>query len=345
MPKVLSVTDDIDAIEIMVEIGKVSIEADAEIDHNSLRKSKPMDESTRMDDAISLNKQRKYPVVIANTLVRGGHYKATDESSTLSAQQLKILLYVISKLRPSETSEAPIAVTFTIRDFLEVCGCDASHLGGHNLRHIRQSIVDLESKYTWVGEQPVYWVSETGIDANNIVTVVLDKTVWPMLVQQVANYTMFPLRDILLMRSAYTIRLYAFLCSHVHMRNTVKLPIEELYWMLMGTPLYQDSMGTFLARVIDPAVRDINTYTPLKVNYDKIKDAGRGQKLLGLRFNIKQLSENENAPDRIRQELCLRNEIVELTFEKPKSATERRLKKENLQELRERLEDFSTIAV
>ena len=270
----------------------------------------------------TLEQQRSYVVAKANEIIRDSKFKITKEGNmALSAQQQKILLYVISKIKPHETSPEPVPITFNIREFLLVCGYSSQSIGGRNLTLVRNAIDELAGKHMWVEdtsvnkEHLVRWIADAVIDRrNSTCTLTLDRTFWPFLVNLANNYTSFPLREILLLKSGKSIILYELLRSYAFTNRPVTFEISDLYWKLMDTDKYLQNVGWLFQQVIDPAIDEINLYTSLKVRAEKLREGGRGRRVTGCRFYVQIIPDTDSLSPALAAERAMRNELVDTTF-------------------------------
>ena len=174
---------------------------------------------------------RQYLVVKSNTLIQKSRY-----SMPLSLQ--KAFTYILSLVRPPCKSkkytwpQELLTYSFDIRDYCRVCGINYS-AGGSGLAHAKHSLKALadESIYLDIGDDKEIlcrWIDEVEIDrGTKVATVRLGKHLSPYLFNLKERFTEYELWNILLMQSAYSIRLYELLKSYINLKE-VTFTVDEL---------------------------------------------------------------------------------------------------------------------
>lgn len=212
---------------------------------------------------------------------------------TLSTQQQKIVLYLISKIQPDDKEFK--RYQFSIVEFCRVCGIDYS--SGKNYKDVRKAIKDLHDKSIWVTlpdgrETLISWINKAYIEENNgVIEIRLDEDLRPYLLDLKRNYTQYELIYTLHFRSKYTIRLYELIQS-IHF-NTLEeyrrvYSLEELRGLLDAEG-YRDYKN-FKARVLLPAVKEINQYSEKILDFDEYK---KGKTVKAIGFTVKPKSTEE----------------------------------------------------
>jgi plasmid replication initiation protein len=223
----------------------------------------------------SIQAIRNYKVVKSNTLIQNSIYE-------LSAQEQKIIMYLISKVKPDD--EEFVAVEFDIIEFCSVCAIDT--MAGKNRKDILDAIKiiadkSIEVKLDKISEKVLQWLKEPHVDdITGAMKVKLDDVLKPFLLKLENNFTQFELVNILSMKSKYSIRLYEILKSYEYLK-TASFDIDELKILLSATNY--NTYKNFRVFAIDIAVKEINTLTDLKVSYEAIK---RGRKFISVIFSI-----------------------------------------------------------
>lgn len=225
--------------------------------------------------------QRGMVVVKANSLIQKSRYE-------LSLQEQRIILYLISKIKPDDTELKEMELS--IQDFSEICGLDYTS-GSNAYVYIKKTIKSLADKSEWISfdnnsETLVRWIDTAKIEkGKGIVKVGLSKTLMPYLLELKKQYTSYQLLNILPMTSKYSIRLYELLKSYSnlgHKRfNTDELKIR------LGAETYKD-ITNFKNRVLFPALKDIEQYGDIKVSLIVIKEKN---KIVGFEFIISPLED------------------------------------------------------
>lgn len=195
---------------------------------------------------------------------------------SLSLQQQKIILYLISQISPFD--EEFHTMKFPIRDFCKLCGITAD--SGKNQADLKKAIKEIADKSMWLQtgdgkEVLVRWIESPTIDHKaGIVTLRLHKEMQPYLLQLKENFTTYELIFTLRFRSKYSIRLYELLSSiHYHTLDSYShyFPLAELQ-RIIGSKC--ETWQKFKERALDPALEEINAYSNKTATYTIVK-AGR----------------------------------------------------------------------
>jgi plasmid replication initiation protein len=218
---------------------------------------------------------RTQKVVKANELIQ-------KRSQLLSLQEQKIILYLISQLKPEQKDFE--YQKFNIVDFCEVCGIDSNQ--GKNYADLKKAIKTLGDKSLWVGDDNseilLRWINKAEIkQRKGIINIMLDPDMKPFLLELKSRYTQFDLIYTLGMKSKYSVRMYEILKSYEHLNEPVNFSLERFNAILNAKySIWQD----LKRRVIEPAVNEINKFTDISVNYTTEK---KGKMVIGVEFCIK----------------------------------------------------------
>jgi len=214
---------------------------------------------------------RNYQVVKANELIQKSRF-------TLKVQEQKIILYLISKIKP-EDMELKEHI-FKIQDFCTVCGLDA--YSGANYAYIKQTLKDLRDKSIWVMLPDGYEITLSWFDYIKIkkdsgtVIIKIADNMKPYLIQLKECYTQYELLYILAMKSQYSLRLYELLKSYENIhRQTFEMDDLKKRLSAEHYTLFAD----FQRNVLDIALREIEEFSDLNVKYKIIKEGRRFAKI------------------------------------------------------------------
>lgn len=231
----------------------------------------------------------KNTVVKANELIQKSRF-------SLSLQQQKIVLYLISQITPQD--EDFKLYSFSITDFCKDCNIDYDN--GKNYVNLKAAIKEIADRSVWIkldsGEETlVRWIEKPYIDNNSgIIKIRLDRDMKPFLLQLKENFTKYELFWTLHFRSKYSVRLYELIKS-VHFDElssyVCEYEIDELR-RLLGAEIYQ-TYQTFKIRVLEPAIAEINKYSDKNLSYSPVK---LGRSVRHIQFVI----ETKDAADRLR---------------------------------------------
>lgn len=239
-----------------------------------------------------LEEKRNYPVAKANELVRKARY-------SLTAQQQKIILYLISQIKP-EDDDLKI-YRFDMVDFAKLCGIKCH---GENYKNFKESLKGLADKSFWL-ETPrkdmlIRWLERLEIDKyETTVSLRLDDRLKPYLVKLKDNFTMYNFGSTLLMNSKHSIRLFEIFMSYKSV-GIVEFTLDELKETLECGEYgeYKD----FRRYVIDKVLKEINELTEINVSYKPIK---HGRSVYSLLFTITEKTKYEIIRLRLEREAML----------------------------------------
>lgn len=222
-----------------------------------------------------ITESRNQFVVKSNNLIQRSRYSMT-------LQQQRILLYLISKIKPDDTPDE--VYTFDIGDFIKVCGITAST--GDYYKTVRDDLLHIRNSGFWIKNEDgryvtVAWLSKASIcplQSGEEITVEFDRDMKPYLFQLQRYYTQYRLKNILAFQGRYSIRLYELLRSHYTQKDIdffrekqIDYTAEEIREALLLKPLYP-AWTDFEKRVIRPAVSEITMYCDeFSVEYETIK--------------------------------------------------------------------------
>jgi len=232
---------------------------------------------------------RDYQVVKHNDLIQKSRYE-------LSTQEQKIILYLITKIKPEDTEL--MLYEFSIKDFCEVCGINTS---GKNYLDLKKTIKELSDKSIWVKlengkETLLRWIERPYIDENSgTIEIKLDELMRPYLLQLKEHFTAYSIYYTLAMKSKYSIRIYELLKSYENLTEHT-FGIDDLKKMLFAEKyeIYKD----FRIKVLDVAVREINDYSDISVAYTTEKE---NRKVNRIRFKIKPKKDEKERMETIKK--------------------------------------------
>ena len=227
-----------------------------------------------------ISKDRNYYVVKANQLITKSRY-------SLSAQQQKILLYLISRIKPDDDTNT--IYDFSIKDFAKVCGYDVS--SGYYYPLIKDDIKKLRDASSWIEiekdrEVLFSWLNTVELNKNSgEIRISFHSTVAPYLFQLRERYTQYNLYQVLSLSHKYSIRLFEFLSS-MRYKEIFEIDIETLKKHIDAEKY--EKISHFKDRILIPAINEINDYTELNIEYAFKKT---GKKITHIVF--KYIEENE----------------------------------------------------
>lgn len=240
-----------------------------------------------MKDDSYLNARNK-TVTKANELIQKSRF-------SLSLQQQKIVLYLISQITPYD--EDFKLYTFSIAEFCRICGIDET--SGKNYGDLKAAIKEISDKSIWITlenkkQTLVRWIEKPYIDeGSGSIQIRLDNDLRPYLLQLKANFTSYELIWTLHFKSKFTIRLYEVIKS-IHFKELEiykrRYSVDELKKLLDGEG-YREYKA-FKRRVLRPAVEEINAYSDKKVEFEEIKAS---RKVVAIELSISSKESLETA--------------------------------------------------
>ena len=222
-----------------------------------------------------IERERKYNIIKSNDLIQRTRY-------TLNAQEQKLILYLCSKIKPSEKEFE--TYTFNIKDMCDVLNIP-SH--GNDLKYFKDTILNLKNKSFWLktetAETTCSWIAKARLphDNKDIIEIQLDEDLKPFLLLLKENFTMYSLENALCFDSKYSMRIYEILKSYQYKKNVV-FTIDELKYKLSIEDKY-NRFNHFKTRVLDIAVKEINEYSDIIIDYNVLK---KGNKSFAIEFII-----------------------------------------------------------
>lgn len=231
---------------------------------------------------------RDYLVVKHNTIIQKNKFQvAKNAGNSLSLLEQKVLLYVISRIKPDDTELKE--QIFDIAEFCRICGIQA---GGENYPYLKEVIAKLKSRVMWLvaedSETTVSWIDKATIyKKSGKIKIRLDEDLKPYLLMLSKNYTAFPLHNVIKMKTKYGIMLYELLKSVANLGSNIEFSVDEIKEHL--DCVSYDNFANFKKRVLLPALLDVNTYTELKVDVSYRKTGRVNTHIL---FSISNLKES-----------------------------------------------------
>jgi plasmid replication initiation protein len=223
----------------------------------------------------SLTEMRDYKIVKSNDLIQKVRFQ-------LSLQEQKIVLYLISKIKPEDIELKEH--NFSIPNFCDICGMDKDN--GGNYAYLKQTMKLLSDKSAWItkddGSETLFrWINSVTIEKNSgLMTVGLNEMLKPYLLQLQERFTQYELIYTLAMRSQYSVRLYEILKSYEYQHKKI-FDISALK-RLISADNYE-RFPDFKRKVLEISIREINELSDINVTYEIIKE---GRKYTKIEFSM-----------------------------------------------------------
>ena len=211
--------------------------------------------------ANKIRQDRAQIVAKSNDLIRKTRYN-------LTAQQQKIVLFAVSKIKP--TDDVNQSYEFSIAELCDVCGLKID-AGGYYYRSIKEDLKKLTQREWCVmpdgSEKTMSWIGDADIlPLRGTVIITFNKNMAPYLFDLRERYTSYRLENVLVFKNKYAIRLYELLRSFTtrelldnYVEREATFNVDDLRNLLEvhSYPRWAD----FNRFVIKKAVEEINTYS------------------------------------------------------------------------------------
>ncbi|UZR98185.1 replication initiation protein [Chondrinema litorale] len=221
---------------------------------------------------------RRQPAVIkANSLIEA-KYK-------LSAREQKVLLFLISKL-DSKSSNPGYVYQTHVDEIMQVLK-DSGIKWGDAYTCFTEIIMLLKSKPISIhsdGELIMAnWLGTVSlVEKSGVVKFSFDSLIAPFIFEIKKNFTKYPLRHVIKLRSTYSIRIYELLKQYARIGER-KFDLMELRQVLGIEDDLYPRFFDFKKRVIEPAQKEIAEHTDIEFTFKKIKHK---RTIVGIYFKI-----------------------------------------------------------
>lgn len=202
----------------------------------------------------------------------------------LSLTEIKTILYIISKIKPNDKPNEEY--TFSIKEFCQACNYGID--GGGRYDYVRDVLKELRKKDIVIHPTEnttliTGWFAEAELikDRNEVIISFANK-VKPYLFNLTKNFTDIWLECVLPMKSLYGVLLFMYLSSVKYKGFKHTLELDELR-RLMGCQGKYEQSSDIRKYIIEPALKDINTFTDLDVSY---KFGKSGRKVVNVEFDV-----------------------------------------------------------
>lgn len=223
---------------------------------------------------------RQQFIVKANTIIQKSRF-------SLSLVQQKVLLFLISKIQPSDTDFKEYE--FSISDFCRCVGIEEQ--SGKNYKDVKLAIKGIRDKSLWLELEKgksslVAWIEKARInEGSGTIQIRLDSDLKPYLLMLKDHYTQYQMIYTLRMKSKYSLRLYELIKSY-HLNklgtNNHTFSVDELKRLLDAEKYVR--FCNFHSDVLKIAVSEINTYSDLELSYKQIT---KGRKTISIDFQFR----------------------------------------------------------
>lgn len=120
-------------------------------------------------------------------------------------------------------------------------------------------------------------------DGEGLIRIQFSNPILPYLTNLKDNFTTYNLKDVARFKSTYGIRIYELIKQWEGTKSWLEISIQEMKSLFSIEDKYKRT-DVFKRKVIEPAMKDINTYSDLQITYENIKT---GRKITGFKFKFK----------------------------------------------------------
>lgn len=244
-------------------------------------------------------KQQSYFVVKSNEIIQHSRY-------SLSMRQNKMLLYLISKIKPGDNGDETYYVS--MREFCKVCNIDT--YGGFNISDAKRIMKTLRdwSMYLQTGDDEdilLSWITKVHRNGD-VFAFSFTEDILPYLYNLKKHFTKYSLENVLAMKSKYGIRLYELLKSYEYLNINIEISLEDLHERL-GVKKYK-RYPDFRRYVLETAVDEINEYSDIEVKYETVQGSKRKTEAIVFSVTQPDIWQSSERMQRKRQRLEERGE-------------------------------------
>jgi plasmid replication initiation protein len=228
-----------------------------------------LEEGVNLDHEVQVNNN----VVTKSNILIEANYK-------LTIIEQKIVLFLVSKIRKDDNDFE--TYTLPIKQFYELLG----NKGNPKYSEMKKITKNLIGKVVEIKEdrklKQISWLSYVEYNENDgSVNLSFDPRLRPYLLQLKREFTSYKLKNVMELKSSYSIRIYEVLKKWQSIKE-VEIPLKELREMVGATDKYHE-YHNFKKRVITPSQKEIEEKTDISFDYQEIK---KGKRVTSIRFII-----------------------------------------------------------
>jgi plasmid replication initiation protein len=228
--------------------------------------------------------------MVVNNLIVVKSNEDVEANYTLSPGELKLLLMAISKLDSTEKLVASDKIRISATSFAELWNLPVKNVYRDLLRiekqlFEREVVIDSWDKNGVFAPLKTRWISSVRYyKKEGSIEMSFSPDIVPYISKITKNFTKYPIADITGFKSTYGVRLYEMVLKW-KVAGVLKISIKEFRERFQIEDGQYKRIQDLRIRCIEPAVKDINEYSPISivnVVYNK-----RGQKIIGIEFFFK----------------------------------------------------------
>ena len=215
------------------------------------------------------------------------HNKLIEAKSNIEFTKLeqKLFLAVVSEISSTEDKDLRV-YPIKIKEFLELTGQEK--IGGSQRKLIHDTAERLMDKIVRIKKDNgntlsvAFLASAETTNDREYVEIEVSEKLKPYLINLGEMFTKYQLKNILQLESGHSVRIYELLKQYLKARSR-KFEVTELKEFLGISDKYKGRFDNFENNVLKKAKKEINKYTDIDIDYEKIK---RGRRITHIKFFI-----------------------------------------------------------
>ncbi|ETP69102.1 replication initiation protein (plasmid) [Planococcus glaciei] len=245
--------------------------------------------------------QENYLVAQGNDLIEARH------TNPLSVREQKIVLTMVSMIQPTDEDFKDYRIS--IKEFSEMLGLE----GSAKYTELKEITKDLMSKSIEIPRADGGWLFANWVSSaeyqkgEGIIALSFSPKLKPYLLQLKNAFTSYRLSNILSLKSSYSIRLYELMKKWQHLGSWT-CSIENFKEKVGVESEKYPRYANLKARVLNPAIEEVNEKTDLFISIKEIK---KGRSVEKIEFIIRHAPEKEIQVPRLEKETVPTKEFNE----------------------------------
>lgn len=207
--------------------------------------------------------------------------KLIEAKGRMTALEQKLFSTLVSEIQPNDKDFKEYE--FSIKNFIDLTGSNDNkiYMDIHNsARRLMNKIITIETDKTVMTTALLSSVETP--KGEGVVKMTFHPFLKPYLLDIKERFTQYQLKNILTLKGTHSIRIYELLKQY---ENIGKREFELLeFKTILGLQNEYDRVFDFEKYVLKTSKEEINEYTDITIDYEKIK---RGRKIVGVKFTIK----------------------------------------------------------
>jgi plasmid replication initiation protein len=204
----------------------------------------------------------------------------------LSEFEQRMMTYIIGKL--DTTIQNSLEYEFNLQNIFKEFEIKGDN--EENYKVIKSTLKKLRDKSLFIAmedetEMTISWINKVTIDKKiNVLKIQLNEDMKDYLITLKNNFSQDDLRIILKMKSQYSIRMYDLFNQYTTVRQKTFILDDIKKVLMVENIISYENFKEFRKYVLDQAIREINDFSDLIIEYETVS---KGNKIIKLNFKIK----------------------------------------------------------